>query len=467
MRAAGGEANLDDGRRAVSDFAPPPLRHPGTPSCQNVGPMTTDRTALRNTFGYYGLFVCLGLGMAIVGPTLKLLACQTGSTTEAMGALFLSGSAGYTVGTLVGGRLFDRVRRGNALLGGAELAAALLLATLPFVRTLWLFLSIAFVRGALEGMVNNGANTLLLWTHGQKASPFINGLHFSFGVGAFVAPLLVAGFIGPTSGGEAACAALPAVGYRGAFWAVAAFAAVASLWVTTLSGSPDPAVHVARARGELAAPGAVCQPGRSGAHAALPIALAAVFLFAYVGAEISFGSWIATYAAELGLADVRSAALLTSVFWFSFTVGRLLSIPAAVWFTPRQVIPAALAVCLAVSALLAALPLSPSLLWASAVALGFAMAPLWPSGYTLAGQVLALTASTSALVLLGDSFGGMVLPSLTGKIMEGFRASGPRALAASLPLLVLASLLVCLATFLALSALGRRRSAACTPAGEG
>jgi FHS family Na+ dependent glucose MFS transporter 1 len=432
--------------------------------------MTTDRTALRNTFGYYGLFVCLGLGMAIVGPTLKLLACQTGSATEAMGALFLAGSVGYTVGTLVGGRLFDRVRRGNALLGGAELAAALLLATLPFVRTLWLFLAIAFVRGALEGMVNTGANTLLLWTHGERASPFINGLHFSFGVGAFVAPLLVAWFIGPAPGGEAACAALPAVGYRGAFWAVAAFAAAASLWVATLSGSPDPAVHVARARGEPAAPGPAGEagpPGRSGARDALPIALAAVFLFAYVGAEISFGSWIATYAADLGLADVRGAALLTSVFWFAFTVGRLLSIPAAVWFTPRQVIPAALAICLVVSALLAALPLSSSLLWVSAIALGFAMAPLWPSGYTLSGQVLALTASTSALVLLGDSFGGMVLPSLTGKIMEGFRAGGPRALAASLPLLVFASLLVCLASFLALSALGRRRAVASAPGAEG
>jgi len=119
------------------------------------------------------------------------------------------------------------------------------------------------------------------------------------------------------------------------------------------------------------------------------------------------------------------------------------------------VIPAALGACLALSALLMAVPLSGPVLWAAAVALGFAMAPLWPSGFTLAGQVVALTASTSALVLLGDSFGGMILPSLTGGIMERFQAGGPRALAASLPLLVFASLLVCLATYLALSALGR------------
>jgi MFS transporter, FHS family, Na+ dependent glucose transporter 1 len=414
--------------------------------------MTAGALQLRNTFGYYALFICLCLGMAIVGPTLSLLACQVGASTDAMGWLFFAGSVGYTVGTLAGGKLFDRVKRGNALLGGAELVAAGLLALLPFVRELSLFLAIVFCRGALEGMVNTGANTLLLWTHREKASPFINGLHFCFGVGAFVAPLVVAGFIGPGGAGspEQLCAAAPAIGYKGAFWTVAAFAAAASLFVLSLSGSPDPAEHVARAKEARSA---------SRVHY-LPIAVAAVYLFAYVGGEISFGSWIATYAAELGVADVQGAALLTSAFWFSFTVGRLVSIPVAVRFTPRQVIPVALAPCLVVSGLLVVLPLSGPLLWTAAIALGFCLAPLWPSGYTLAGQVVALTGFSSALVLLGDSFGGMVLPSLTGRIMDLSKAGGPRALAASLPLLVFVSLLACLVTYLLLAALARRRGAA-------
>ncbi len=423
--------------------------------------MPTDRIALRNTFGYYGLFICLGLGMAIVGPTLKLLACQTGSTTEAMGWLFLTGSLGYTAGTLLGGRLFDRVARGNALLGGAELVAAALLAALPLVRDLRLFLAVVLVRGVMEGMVNTGANTLLVWTHRERASPFINGLHFCFGVGAFVAPLVVAAFLGsgPVVGGELACGAPSSAGYRWAYWVVAAFAAAASAAVLGLSGSPDPRRHVAEARRSAAASAAVPH---------LPIVLAAVYLFAYVGAEISFGNWIATYAGDLGLADLRGGALLTFGFWLAFTVGRLVSIPVAVRFTPRQVIPAAIVPCLVVSGLLVALPPSGALLWSASAVLGFCLAPLWPSGYTLAGQVVALTASTSALVLLGDSFGGMILPASTGRIMKVFQAGGPRALAASLPLLVFASLLVCAATYLALAALGRRRAAAApAPGAEG
>jgi FHS family Na+ dependent glucose MFS transporter 1 len=47
-------------------------------------------------------------------------------------------------------------------------------------------------------------------------------------------------------------------------------------------------------------------------------------------------------------------------------------------------------------------------------------------GFTLAGQSLTLTATVSGMILLGDSFGGMVLPWLVGHVMG---VTGPRALA--------------------------------------
>jgi MFS transporter, FHS family, Na+ dependent glucose transporter 1 len=400
-----------------------------------------EATKWRCTFGYYALFVCLGLSTAIIGPTIPDLARETGSSLGSMGMLFLGGSIGYTLGTILGGRLFDRLR-GHTLLAAAELAVASCLAVFPTVRWLWLLLALAFCRGLAEGLVNTGANTLLLWTHGEKASPFMNGLHFCFGVGAFVAPLVVARFTSSPSG------------FRWAYWGVAGFAALSGLWVLTTSGSPDPAEHAGKAT----------QARNGGRVHYAPITAAALFLFAYVGAELSFGSWVFTYAVTLGVASAAGAAVLTSAFWLSFTVGRLVSIPAAIRFTPRQVIPAAIAACLVFSGLLAVLPQSSGLLWASAVGLGFSMAPLWPSGYTLAGQVIPMTAFASSLVLLGDSFGGMVLPALTGTVMQ---ASGDR-LSLSLPLLVFGSLAVCLLAYLALAARGRSmaRAAAAGASGE-
>jgi FHS family Na+ dependent glucose MFS transporter 1 len=150
-----------------------------------------------------------------------------------------------------------------------------------------------------------------------------------------------------------------------------------------------------------------------------------LFLFFYVGAEITFGGWIYTYAVTLKLASVAGAAYLTSAFWAAFTVGRLISIPAATRFTPRQVIPTAVFSCLFVLALGIIFSGSSVALWLMAIGLGFCMAPVWPTGFTLAGQSVAMTGKITGLILLGDSFGGMVLPTAVGKVIE---TSGPRAM---------------------------------------
>ena len=83
----------------------------------------TKNDAIRHTFGYYLLFICLGLDLAIIGPTLPALAAQTGARVGQMGLLFLVGSIGYTLGTIISGRVFDRVR-GHPVLGIAQLFAA-------------------------------------------------------------------------------------------------------------------------------------------------------------------------------------------------------------------------------------------------------------------------------------------------------------------------------------------------------
>jgi len=42
---------------------------------------------IRRTFGYYLLFICLGLSLAITGPTLPALAGQTHSSLAGIGLL--------------------------------------------------------------------------------------------------------------------------------------------------------------------------------------------------------------------------------------------------------------------------------------------------------------------------------------------------------------------------------------------
>ncbi|MCB8975917.1 MAG: MFS transporter [Ardenticatenaceae bacterium] len=360
----------------------------------------TDNEKRRNTLGYYLLFISLGFSLGITGPALPSLANQTGSTLGAIGAIFLVGATGGLLGTALSGRLFDRIKNGHRVLGLAQLVSATLLALIPLAPSLPLLLVIYFINGLPGGIINTGANTLLMWTHGKKAGPYVNGLHFAFGLGAFLAPTVFAQVL--NWGGT----------YQQAYWALAGLALPVSLFLLLLPGSP-------RLENQLEGSD---QP-KVNLRQILPmIAIAMLFLFFYVGSELTYGNWIYTYALTLDLADATRAAYLTSGFWLSFTIGRALSIPAAAKFKPAQILTVAFVGGLAALALVISAPNSLTVLWIATVAVGFFMAPVWATGYNLAGQSITLTATVSSIIILGDSFGGVVLPWVTGQAIERFGA---------------------------------------------
>jgi MFS transporter, FHS family, Na+ dependent glucose transporter 1 len=385
------------------------------------------RNAIRRSSGYFLLFICLGLDMAVVGPTLPSLAAQTGSTLGAIGLIFFLSAGGAALGTLLGGGLFDRVP-GRFVLGAAQFFSAALFFLVPHVPWYGLLLFLFIIKGITGGLVNTGANTLLLWTHGEKAGPFINALHFFFGLGSFLSPFLLGLLI--SAGGDYSDVYL----LLAVIDATVGVAVLLSLSATVSSPKHPSGVDAREATSSLA-----------------PIVLsAALFLFFYVGAELTFGGWVYTYAITLHLANAVQAAYLTSIFWLAFTVGRLISIPAALRFSPRQIIPVALAGGAAFLCLLILAPASPAVLWIAAAGIGFCLAPIWPTGYTLAGQSVPLTARISSLILLGDSIGGMVLPGLMGVLME-------RAGAAAMTPVVLGSLMATFLAFLGIVLFGNKR----------
>ena len=349
--------------------------------------------ALQRTASYYLLIVYLGLSTAIIGPTLPALAEQTHARLGDMGLLFLASSAGFTIGTALTSRVLDRVA-GHQVLGVAQVAAAVLLVLVPLAPQFPLLLAILALSGCAMGFINATANTLLVWVHRGGVGPYMNGMHFFFGVGAFAGPFIVAQVVG-----------LPE-GYRWVFWAVAGIGVLGSLRVLSLGETPQSEQHTDQAEG-------------NSRHLELPIIISsALFLFFYVGAEVAFGGWVFTYAITLKLAGAAEAAYLTSAFWGSFTIGRLISIPMATRLTAQKTILASLAGCLILLAGAILLPGSNAILWVLAVGLGLFMAPIWPTGYTLAGQSVKFTARVSGMILLGDSLGGMVLPWLSGHVIE-------------------------------------------------
>ncbi len=375
----------------------------------------------RWTLGYYIAFICYGLTVAVIGPTLPALAQQTHSVLAEMGALFVAGSAGQTLGTIAGGRIYDQ-RPGHRVMGLAQLSIGAFVLLVPVCASFWLLLAIWALKGFADGLVNTGGNTLLVWTHGNRVAPYMNGLHFCFGLGAFLAPLLVAQVIGNPDG------------YRWAYWTLAGAAALASLPLLASIRSPQRG-HVQFANAEEMA---------SFDRAYYPlVAAAALFLFFYVGAELAFAGWAYTYTVSLKLAGPVGAAYLTSGFWLLFTVGRLLSIPRSARFAAQSIVLMDLSACLGIVALAIAVPGSSLVWWIVALSLGFFMAALWPTGFALAGRWIPFTARASGIILLGDSLGAMTLPWLAGQVLGSV---GPRAMV----FLVFGALVLDLFAFLAM-----------------
>ncbi len=340
--------------------------------------------------GYYAAFVALGLFGASMGPTLPGLAQHTGSRLSEISFLFTARSLGYLLGSLIGGRLYDRFP-GHRVLAAVLVMMAVMMAVVPTVPLLWLLALTLLALGFGEGGLDVGGNTLLVWVYGDKVGPFMNALHFCFGLGAFIAPLVVAFAI--QASGDITLA----------YWLLALLMLPALAWIVRLP-SPRPLVATVAQR-------------MGNANRAL-LALLVLSFFVYVGAELSFGGWIYTYAVTAGLGTATSAAYLTSAFWGALMAGRLVSIPLAVRFSPNAILLADLLGCLAAMSVILVWPGSAVALWIGTCAAGFAMASIFPTMIALAERYMTITGQITSLFLAGSSLGSMTLPWLIGQLFE-------------------------------------------------
>jgi FHS family Na+ dependent glucose MFS transporter 1 len=353
------------------------------------------------TIGYFAVFVAIGLETSALGPTLPGLAEQTNTQLDAISLLFTAHALGYMFGSFFGGRLYDLVP-GHPLMVVMLLLLAAMLALVPLAPALWMLAAAWLLLGIGGGALDVGGNTLIVWVHGREVGPFMNALHFFFGVGSFLTPVIVA-------------AALSLSGsINAAFWILAVLMLPVALWLSRLS-SPVPPPN---ARAQTHGGGSATEPAQPGTGRGKIVLLIALLLLFYVGAEAAFGGWIYTYAVTLDLSDDTTAAYLTSAFWGALTVGRLVAIPVAMRYRPRTILLADLLGCLASVGLILVWRSSPVAVWVGALGLGFSMASIFPTAVTLAERRIPITGAVTGWFLVASSIGAMSVPWLIGQLFE-------------------------------------------------
>jgi FHS family Na+ dependent glucose MFS transporter 1 len=377
---------------------------------------------------YFITYITLGMAAATLGPALPYLASNVGTTLRGISSLFVAHRLGYIAGSFGGGRLYDRLR-GNSLMFVVLLVMAASMVAIPLIPVLALLVAVVFLLGAAESMVDVGGNILLVWTRPPKIGSLMNALHLFFGLGALIAPLILARVIQRTGG------------IRLGYWLIAVLI-VPVAFLLVPQGSPASA---ADPRSERVSRGRILLP-----------LLITLFFFLHVAAESSYGAWIYTYSLTKKLADEVSAGYLTSAFWGALTFGRLITIFLALKIGAKVQLGSSVAGALVSLLILLIRPDSVAAVWIATLAYGISIAGLFPGSITLASENLHLTGGITGLFMVGSSLGAMVVPWLIGQFFESV---GPRVFPVFLTATVAAGVIVLAVTLLLLR---RRRGAART-----
>ena len=383
----------------------------------------TQRRSMLSLSVYFASFVGLGLSVSCLGPTLPSLAAVTGTSLAQIGILLFARSLGGMIGSLCAGPAVDH-GLGRATIVGSMIVMSASMAIVPFSHS-WIPMAIIFLAlGVGHGALNVAANTLIVWRYPDKAHSFLSMLHFCFGLGSVVAPLLVAWLL-PLGGNGLLVYVL-----------LAAALAPLVLWLATS------AVPTAQREKRV-----IQAPITSRAAFWWSVLLFALF----VGAETTMGSWLYSYA-EQGIAfSPATAAYLVSVFWGAFTFGRLLTVFGSGVMRPSTYVSGGLAASAVLAAGFVVFRGGGLFLWIVVAGLGLSMAAVFPQAFAFVSESLGITGRRTAWLLLGGSFGGMLMPWLAGILLDSISAQ-------AMPIIVSLAMAVALVVFTAIQRMSQATS---------
>lgn len=344
----------------------------------------------------FGGLVLIGLSGGASGVLIPYQMSDYHVDKVIVGLLFFAFSGGYVLSGLANGPLIHRLgTRGQLTLGAAVyLATALGIFAHP---GFWVLVAATVALGFGAGILDAGLNAYVASL--PRHTVLLNLLHAFYGVGALLGPLLAAGLIHVHRPWQdtyvvlAACTVPLLVGF-------------ALVMPVRTEPVPD----------EAGAPLTLALR-----HPA--VWLGALFLFLYVGVEITVGNWGFTLLTQGQGHSELLAGYIVSGYWLGLTAGRFLisaSTSRAGIGPVAMMYGCLLAVILAVvltwwgpSALVAALGFA---------LLGFFLGPMFPTTIAVTPQLLPVRLVPAAIgLLIGSSVvGGALFPFAAGALAQGF-----------------------------------------------
>ncbi|XP_012371521.1 sodium-dependent glucose transporter 1B-like [Octodon degus] len=379
----------------------------------------------------YASFLGMGLIAAVLGPTFQDLARNVNQNMSSLSQIFVGRALGYLGGCALGGVLFDRVNH-FLLLGVLMLATSVAHYLIPLCKTAALLIVMMCVTGIGTGVLDTGGNILILILWGDQGAPHMQALHFSFALGAFLTPLLAKVALGTRTTVSAEnhteldlhppalnqsleadpdllFAAPDDLNLLWAYAFISTYIFIISVFLLALFFNKSSRHHKSTAS---------AQASRRAKHHKALLCLLFLFFFFYVGAEVTYSSYIFSFATTHVGMEESEAAGLNSIFWGTFAACRGLAIFFATCLQPGTMIVLSNTGSLVSCLFLVLFNKSPICLWIASSVYGASMAATFPSGVSWLEQYTSISGISAAFILIGAALGVMAIPAGAG-ILQG------------------------------------------------
>lgn len=344
-----------------------------------------------------GAFFLLGLLAPVLGPALPALSEQFSLSATRVSLLLSLNAAGSFAGVVVAGlsaRRWGPPGRSSVAL----IVIALSCLGLAFAPSYGVALAASLMLGFGFGVLDLTTNVWLAASYGDRSAAMLNLLSAGFGVGAVLSPL--------------------AVGLAGGDFRVPLLAC------TVLAGALLPALFALRRFGVAASETPLELHGENTRRARATLAGFIVLFLLYIGVEGGIGAWEITHLQEALGFSTAAASGTASLFWLSFTVGRLVSAPLALKLEPARLVTGTL-VLAALSVALAAVPGAAPVAYTLA---GLFLAPVFTTGLVWLTRTLPSPGATT-WAFASAFLGPVAVAPLVGAARDLF---GPTAIPLSL-----------------------------------
>ncbi|KAI1291106.1 Major facilitator superfamily domain-containing protein 4A [Halotydeus destructor] len=390
-----------------------------------IAQIKAHRIRFVKTLALYFALISIGLSISITGPTLIDLQLQTGTEYSEVSHVIPVRAVALSAGALIIGVIYDHV---NPLLtiSVCLLTTAIFNFYASLMTSINMLLVCSFIASVPQGMIDSGAVILLLNLWGKESPPFMHALHFFFGIGALIAPVLATPFLLPLQAdSDDSTSAIFDMGFTASdvkvYWAYGAIAVLLVissvifflLFIFYRETSPHPSRN---GDPEIEANG--LKPD----YKMAVIVLTNLMMFTYVGLQTTIGTILTSFAFKSDLRlTTKTGATITTVFWSTFTFSRISAIFYIDLIGPLRNMTFCLVICLLSNDFL--IPYgdtSPESLTIGVAILGLGLASMYATLIGYLEEHFKISSKVAGYIGLSAALGELAFPVIAGSYIDTF-----------------------------------------------